>query len=240
VITPGDSAISTGVLTDSGAFKQNTGGSLDISIGGATPGSKFDQLNSSTANLAGTMNIKLINGFIPALGANFKVLNFSSETGKFATVNGLAINGSEHFAVTYQGTDVLLTVIGGPASASTTVTPSRASGGQLQSLRLDLQPVLASLRLRALPPATMERSSLMWASAGLRLADISSLPQTSAGARLGLSLPAASARGFSPVDAAGARPRASGHGRIGKGASGTMQFSLLKPLSMPVFFFAVE
>ena len=240
VITPGDSATSTGILTDSGAFKQNTGGSLDISIGGATPGSKFDQLNSTTANLAGTLNIKLINGFIPAPGTTFKVLNFTSETGKFATVHGLAINGSEHFAITYQGTDVLLTVISGPASASTAVTPSRASAGQLRSLRLNLQPVLASLRLPAIPSATMERSSSMRASAGLRLADISSLPQTSAGARLGLTLPAASTSVFSVI-AAGPRPRVSGHGRIGgKGASGNVQFSLLKPLSMPVFFFAVE
>src|SRR5262249_36114851 len=33
VINPGDSATSTGILTDSGAFKQNSGGSLDVSIG---------------------------------------------------------------------------------------------------------------------------------------------------------------------------------------------------------------
>jgi hypothetical protein len=241
VITPGDSATSTGILTDSGAFKQNTSGSLDISIGGATPGSKFDQLNSTTANLAGTLNIKLINGFIPTLGTNFKVLNFSSESGKFATVNGLAINGSEHFGITYQGTDVLLSVISGPANAGTGAIPRRASGGELRPVRLDLQPALASLHLPATPPATMERSSSIWASSGPRLADISSLPQTSAGARLGLTLPAASTRVFSSLNAAGPRSRANGHARIGsKGASGNLQFSLLRPLSVPVFFLAVE
>jgi hypothetical protein len=241
LITPGDSATSTGILTDSGAFKQNTGGSLDISVGGVTPGSKFDQLNSTTGNLAGTLNIKLINGFIPALGTTFKVLNFSSETGKFGTVNGLAINGSEHFALTYQASDVLLTVTSGAASASTAVTKSGNSGGQLRSPRLDLQPAVAS-RLPAVSPATMERSSSTWASSGLpRSADISSLPQTSAGAMLGLHLSAASTGGFSQLNATGTRLRPSNHGRIGaKRASGNVQFSLLHPLSVPAFFLAVE
>jgi hypothetical protein len=241
VITPGDSATSTGILTDSGAFKQNSGGTLDISIGGTTPGAKFDELNSTTANLAGTLNIKLINSFVPALGASFKVLNFNSETGKFTTVNGLAINGSEHFAVTYQGSDVLLTVVSGAASAGTAITESGAPGGQLRSPRLDLQPVLASLRLPATSPATVERSSSMWASSGLlRLTDTANLPQTSAGTRLGFVMPVASTRAHSLPNAAGTPPRVSGHGRIGKGASGHLQFSLLHPLSVPAFFFAVE
>ena len=213
VITPGDSATSAGILTDSGSFKQNTGGSLDISIGGTTAGSKFDQLNSTTASLAGTLNIKLVNGFVPTLGTAFKVLNFGSATGKFTTVNGLAINSSEHFAVTYQATDVLLTVMSGPAGAKTAV----------------------------IPPARVERSSSTWASSGLPSAGISSLPQTSVSARLGLSLGAVSTHAFSAVSAAPPRPRANSHGRIGsKGASGTVQFSLLHPLAMPAFFLAVE
>src|SRR5262249_15847263 len=147
-----------------------------------------------------------------------------------------AINSSEHFAITYQATDVLLTVMSGPASANTAVTRSRASAGQLPLLRSDLQPVLASLRRPAIP-AAMERSSSRWPSSGLPSAEISSLPQTSASARLGLSLPAASTHVLSAVNAGAPRPRASGHGKIGsKGASGIVQFSLLHPLSMPAFF----
>jgi hypothetical protein len=42
-------------------------------------------------------------------------MNFTSETGTFATVNGLPINTSEHFTITYQATDILLTVVPGPA-----------------------------------------------------------------------------------------------------------------------------
>jgi hypothetical protein len=45
-------------------------------------------------------------------------MNFGSETGTFGTVNGLAINSTEHFTVTYQPTDVLLTVVSGALAPS--------------------------------------------------------------------------------------------------------------------------
>ena len=112
-VTPGDSATLTGILTDKGTYTQNSKGDLDISIGGATAGSKFDELNSTSANLNGTLNIGLINGYVPKIGNTFKIMNFTSKTGTFSTVNGLNINSQEHFTITYQGTDVLLTVVSG-------------------------------------------------------------------------------------------------------------------------------
>jgi hypothetical protein len=118
VITPGASAAKTGILTDSGAYTQNAGGSLDITIGG-TAGTKFDELNSTTASLGGTLNIAQAKGYVPTVGSTFKILNFSSETGTFAAVNGLTINGTEAYTITYQPTDVLLTVVstGAPATS---------------------------------------------------------------------------------------------------------------------------
>ncbi len=116
-VTPGNSSTSTGILQDTGAYTQNTAGALDISIGGTTAGTKYDQLNPTTASLHGTLNVSLINGYVPAVGAQFKIMNFTSETGTFGTVNGLSINSSEHFTISYQGTDVLLTVVSGPLSA---------------------------------------------------------------------------------------------------------------------------
>ena len=112
-VTPGDSSTLTGILTDKGTYAQSAKGDLDISIGGTTAGSKFDQLNSTSASLNGTLNIGLINGFVPNVGSTFKIMNFKSETGTFSTVNGLNINSKEHFTITYQGTDVLLTVVSG-------------------------------------------------------------------------------------------------------------------------------
>jgi hypothetical protein len=111
-ITPGDSSTITGVLTDKGAYTQGANGILDVSIGGTTAGTQFDQLNPTTAALNGTLNISLIKGFVPTIGQTFKIMNFTSETGMFAHCT-CAINSSKHFAITYQGTDVLLTVVAG-------------------------------------------------------------------------------------------------------------------------------
>jgi hypothetical protein len=114
-ITPGDSATKTGILRDRGAYNQNSG-ILDISLNGTTAGTKYDQLNPTTANLSGTLNISRPTGFVPIIGNTFNIMNFTSETGTFATVNGLSINSSEHFSLTYEPTDVLLTVVAGPVS----------------------------------------------------------------------------------------------------------------------------
>jgi fibronectin-binding autotransporter adhesin len=116
-VTPGDSSALTGILTDTGTYTQKSKGNLDISIGGTTAGSQFDELNSTSASLNGTLNIGLINGFVPTIGSKFKIMNFTSETGTFSTVNGLTINNKEHFTITYQGKDVLLTVVSGAAPA---------------------------------------------------------------------------------------------------------------------------
>jgi hypothetical protein len=116
IVTPGGSAAKTGTLTETGTYTQNAGGSLDIDIAGAAAAS-YDALHSTTAVLGGTLNIADLKGFVPTVGSTFKILNFSSETGTFATVNGLTINSSEAYTVTYQGTDVLLTVVSTPAAA---------------------------------------------------------------------------------------------------------------------------
>jgi len=108
----------TGILTDIGAYNQNTG-TLDISINGTTAGTKYDQLNPTTASLSGTLNIGRPTNFVPSIGSTFKIMNFTSETGTFGTVNGLSINNTEHFTLTYQPTDVLLTVVSGPVAPAT-------------------------------------------------------------------------------------------------------------------------
>jgi hypothetical protein len=114
-ITPGDSPTLTGLLAITGAYTQNSTGNLNISIGGLTAGTQFGQLNvTSTATLNGTLNVSLINGFVPNIGDSFDILSASSVTGTFATVNGLCIDSSESFTVTYNANDVVLTVVSGP------------------------------------------------------------------------------------------------------------------------------
>ena len=93
---------------------QNSTGSLNISIGGLTAGTQYGQLNvTQAASLNGTLNISLINGFVPNVGDTFNILNASSVTGTFSTVNSLCINSNESFTLTYNPTGVALTVVSG-------------------------------------------------------------------------------------------------------------------------------
>jgi hypothetical protein len=112
--TAGDSPTKTGKLSPS-TYTQNANGNLNIAIGGLTAGTQYGQLTvTNGASLNGTLNLTLINSFLPAIGATFTILTASARSGQFATVNGLGINGGEHFQISYSATSVTLTVVSGP------------------------------------------------------------------------------------------------------------------------------
>jgi len=125
----GDAVMAAGLQNVTGKYTQGSAGILDIDIGGTTAGSLFDQLTiSAAASLNGTLNLDLINGFTPTVGETFDILNASSVGGTFAHVNGLPINGSEHFTVVYNPTNVTLDVVSGAAvrSGGTNILGRRA------------------------------------------------------------------------------------------------------------------
>lgn len=163
-INPGDSSTITGILTDKGAYTQGSSGLLDMSIGGTKAGTQFDELNATTVNLNGTLDISLIKGFVPTIGQTFKIMNFTSESGTFSTVNGLAINGSEHFTITYQGSDVLLTVVSGAGPNSLATSSSRFLHNMLRQPALfagsNLRGTLGA-RSFVLNSSSFERASIL-------------------------------------------------------------------------------
>jgi len=113
-VTAGDTLTKAGTLSVSTYTQQSTG-SLNVQIGGTTVGTQYSRLAvANGASLNGALNIKLINGFVPAIGNAFTVLTGSAVTGKFATVNGLSINSGEHFEIAYNAANVTLTVVSGP------------------------------------------------------------------------------------------------------------------------------
>jgi len=97
-------------------YTQLATGIMDVQIGGTNPGTQYSQLAvTGPVSLQGTLNIKLINKFIPVIGQTFIILHAPSGiTGTFPTVNGLAINSSEHFSLTYTSTTAVLEVVSGP------------------------------------------------------------------------------------------------------------------------------
>jgi hypothetical protein len=130
-VTPGNSSTSTGKLGVDGTYAQSLGGALDVTIGGKTAGTQYDQLNvTGTASLDGTLNITLAAGYTPKVGNTFDILNASSISGAFTTINGLAINSKESFEVTEVGNDeIVLTVVKGAAQTdSGTLTQSLRAG----------------------------------------------------------------------------------------------------------------
>jgi len=108
-VNPG---VSPGILNIVGDYTQTSSGALNIEIGGLTVGTDFDQLNiTGTADLDGTLNISLINGFNPSLGQSFVIMTFASSIGNFSTINGLQIGGGLEFQVNVNATDVTLVVV---------------------------------------------------------------------------------------------------------------------------------
>jgi hypothetical protein len=137
LISPGTSSAAAGILTEMGTYMQNSG-TLDIAINGKTAGTQFDQFNPTMAVLSGTLDILRPTGFVPTVGSTFKIMNFTSETGTFSAVNGTAINSSEHFKVTVQPTDVLVTVVSGAAFQPAVTAPAKAHSVPEQGFTLPL------------------------------------------------------------------------------------------------------
>jgi T5SS/PEP-CTERM-associated repeat protein len=89
-------------------------GVLEIEIGGAAPGS-FDQINhvlgAGLANLGGTLDIKLINGFSPVLGNSFEILTATGGVnGSFITELLPTLTAGLDWNVVYDTNSVMLVV----------------------------------------------------------------------------------------------------------------------------------
>lgn len=83
--SPGDSPA---VTTFGGNFTMGSSGSLLIELGGTAAGTGYDQINvGGTLARNGTLNVVLINGFVPTEGMTFDVLNWSAVSGSFSSIN---------------------------------------------------------------------------------------------------------------------------------------------------------
>lgn len=112
-VSPGNSP---GVLTLARSYTQSAGGSLRIEIGGLAAGTQYDRLVvSNTATLGGNLTVVLTNGFVPAAGSSFVILQAASLGGtRFASTNLPSI-APNLWTVAYAGnTSVILSVAAPP------------------------------------------------------------------------------------------------------------------------------
>ncbi len=98
-VSPGNSA---GGITVDGDFTQQVDGVLEIQLGGTTAGTGHDQLIvDRLATMQGILNISLLPGFTPQLGDTFFIIDHTTGTGTFETVNLPTLSGGLKLEIAY-------------------------------------------------------------------------------------------------------------------------------------------
>jgi hypothetical protein len=119
-------------LAISGNYQQTSAGVLDLGIGGPAGANSGYLTIGGAATLNGALNITLQNGYTPKLNDFFYIMGFSSESGTFATINGLALGSNLNLSLSYYGTSLGLQVTPGTAGQATHVSvsaPASATAG---------------------------------------------------------------------------------------------------------------
>jgi YVTN family beta-propeller protein len=113
-----------------GSYTQSSAGAYDVVIGGLTAGTQYSQLNvPGTASLGGTLNVSLINNFVPAGGNQFVILTASSLSNQFVTTNLPPLPPNLSWAVNYTSTQVVLSVMASSQTFTLTVTTLGTGNG---------------------------------------------------------------------------------------------------------------
>src|SRR6185369_14053376 len=120
-----------GKLSITGPLPDTASAVTDIDIGGLTPVTQYDQIAASgAATLAGTLNISLINSFVPAIGNSFTIMTFASKTGTFTTTNLPALPADRKWVVTYNTANVTLNVASSTVSWLSPVSGNWSDGSK--------------------------------------------------------------------------------------------------------------
>jgi hypothetical protein len=116
IVTPGDGAGLIGELKVTGTYTQGSAGTATIDLGGTTAITKYSVLDiTKAATLSGTLDVNLVNGFTPVVGNTFTILDYLSASGTFSTTNLPTVTG-DHWLVTYNAKDLVLTLESGPGA----------------------------------------------------------------------------------------------------------------------------
>jgi hypothetical protein len=104
LIVPGDPF---GTLTVQGSYTQTATGVLLIPIAGP---SQYGQLAvTGSATLDGTLQVTLLDNYVPAVSASFPILTFADYSGGFATEVGLALPHHRSLKPVWDSNDLTLT-----------------------------------------------------------------------------------------------------------------------------------
>ena len=98
-----------------GGWTNVTGGTVQVELGGVTPGVDHDRLvTTGRAALGGTLELVLGAGFQPKVGDTFEVLRFASSTGGFGVYRGLSPTPDVYLKPTLTSTSLVMVAIEPP------------------------------------------------------------------------------------------------------------------------------
>jgi hypothetical protein len=101
-----------------------------VLLGGSTPGSNHGQLLvDGTATLAGTIEARLWNGYVPEIGQTFQILSTRSRTGTFANTGFSPLSDNLRFLSLYNSSGLAIQV-----QIAATAWPLGMRQGQLHLL----------------------------------------------------------------------------------------------------------
>ncbi|KPJ89841.1 MAG: hypothetical protein AMS18_12140 [Gemmatimonas sp. SG8_17] len=124
-VNPGTSP---GILNFAGDALMSPLTTANIELGGLNAGTEYDQVNINGAiSLDGTVNLHLINGFIPTVGNVFTVLTFTSRSGNFANITGRDLGSGLRLDTVWTATSLELEVVQ-PAPAQILFAGDSAGG----------------------------------------------------------------------------------------------------------------
>jgi hypothetical protein len=253
----------SGGLTNSGTLMHVSGGTFSNFSGSTLTGGtyntagtlKIDQLGSTGGEIVTNAANIVLNGAdssfvdsaskdaLSSFATNATAGTFSLFGGRNFTTSGGFANSSEHYTITYETGDVLLTVASGPVAAGATNLHARLAnadriartiseqidyGSRVRSLIPSLQPIAAAPTAR-------------FSSSGFHVETASRFASASIGAKLNAAMadhfaPAAVAHSLSvkPSASAPAHTNFAGPARPGgKVIRGNLQFSLPSLFSKP-------
>lgn len=149
VMSPGASAGTINITANpSGWYSQGPNATLQVELGGLTPGSQYDVLNvAGNALLNGNLVVKTINGFVPANGQSFTILNCATRSGAFANLSVVGFPAGLTVSVTYNATTVVLTVVPGIPADGDMNCDGKTNGADIQPfVTALLNPALYAIR----------------------------------------------------------------------------------------------
>jgi autotransporter-associated beta strand protein len=123
-VRPGDllPSVGVGALTITGNYTQQSGGAMEIDLASE---SSFDQLKvNNLASLAGTLDVKLLGGYMPTPLQTFTFLTYGSHTGNFGNI--VALDAGYSYTVNYGPTFSTLVVTAAAAVPETSTLFSLA------------------------------------------------------------------------------------------------------------------